>query len=129
VSLTAIRWTNRRSLPNFPVTGLFHRAAGGAQLQQTIPGAAEGGAPDLSELLTLESRVPDRFLELRQPRARLVCLWKGTVSRDGKQVIPDAGVVIHEFSGARVRYPPPPPSIGPNGFLRGKRSGQRRRSR
>ncbi len=39
---------------------------------------------------------------------------KGTVSPDGKQVVPDAGVVIYEFSGIMISGGGNPPGDGPN---------------
>jgi RHS repeat-associated protein len=38
---------------------------------------------------------------------------EGTVSHDGKQILPDPGVVIYEFSGAMVALPADAPVTGP----------------
>ncbi len=38
---------------------------------------------------------------------------QGTVSANGKQVVPDAGVVIYEFSGAMVSLPSNAPAVAP----------------
>lgn len=38
---------------------------------------------------------------------------RGKVSADGRQVIPDAGVAIYEFTGAMISYPSLAPGVGP----------------
>lgn len=38
---------------------------------------------------------------------------QGTISKDGKQAVPDAGVAIYEFTGAMVSVPSNAPSAGP----------------
>jgi len=49
---------------------------------------------------------------------------QGTISKDGKQAVPDAGVKIYEFTGAMISLPsnapsdaPPPNSCGGNGAV------------
>ncbi len=38
---------------------------------------------------------------------------QGTVTSDGKQIIPDLGVAIYKFTGAMISAGPPPPPTGP----------------
>ncbi len=38
---------------------------------------------------------------------------KGTVTKDGKQVVPDPGVAIYEFTGAMISLPSGAPPVGP----------------
>jgi len=63
---------------------------GGAQLQQTIPGAAEG-ARLIYPNFSARSRVPESISGTTTANERGWYVYgQGTVSRDGKQVIPDA---------------------------------------
>jgi hypothetical protein len=59
-----------------------------------------------------------------RPEAGWYVYGKGTVSPDGKQIVPDAGVVIREFNGAMVLAPGPEPPEGPSPGDDGAKAGE-----
>jgi RHS repeat-associated protein len=100
-------------LPGFPVPVYFTIQPGGAHLQGLTVQSAKGARliyPNFSR------SAPGARIDFwnYDPRQKGWYVYgQGSVSADGKQVIPDAGVVIYEFTGAMIALPSTAPPEGP----------------
>lgn len=100
-------------LPELPVPVYFTIQPGGAHLQNI---SADG--PRGARLIypNFTSSAPGTRIDFWNYDARergWFVYGQGTVTPDGKQVMPDPGVVIHEFTGAMIAIPSSAPPEGP----------------
>jgi RHS repeat-associated protein len=115
VSLTAIPVDQPPfPLPSLQVPVYFTVQPGGAQLQQTIAGAVNGARLIYPNFSRSKPGTRIDFWNYDSHERGWYVYGQGTVTRDGKQVMPDPGVVIHEFSGAMVALPSTSQAQGPN---------------
>jgi RHS repeat-associated protein len=100
-------------LPGFGVPVYFTVQPGGAQLVGIDPKSAKGAQliyPNFSGA-SPGSRIA--FWDYDPVSRGWFTYGQGTVSADGKQVVPDPNVVIYTFSGAMVSLPSNAPPMGP----------------
>ncbi|MBJ7312914.1 RHS repeat-associated core domain-containing protein [Rugamonas sp. CCM 8940] len=100
-------------LPNLAVPTYFTIQPGGATLTSTNGQALKGARliyPNFS------GSAPGTRIDFWNYDTRgkgWYVYGQGTTSKDGRQVIPDADVVIYEFTGAMIALPSAAPPVGP----------------
>lgn len=96
-------------LPDFNVPTYFTIQPGGAWLQGMTVDAAKGARLIYPNYAHEVPGAGAAFWNYDARERGWYLYGMGKVSADGRQVIPDANVVIYEFSGAMINNDPPPP--------------------
>lgn len=100
-------------VPGFDVPVYFTVQPGGAHIETSHPDVANGARiiyPNYSHELPGARAT---FWNYDPQGKGWFAYGLGTVSGDGKQVLPDAGVVVHDFTGAMFNAGGTPPTDGP----------------
>lgn len=104
-------------LPNIPVPVYFTVQPGGAHLEGINAKSAKGARLIYPNYTGSAPGARFSFWNYDSTKRGWFVYGEGTVSADGKQIIPDEGVVIYEFTGAMVGSPgnAPPGAPGASG--------------
>ncbi len=100
-------------LPNIPVPVYFTVQPGGAHLEGINAQSAKGAQLIYPNYTNDAPGTRFSFWNYDPVSRGWFQYGEGTVTADGKQVVPDPGVVIHEFTGAMVGSPGNGPNSGP----------------
>jgi RHS repeat-associated protein len=114
INMTAIP-TDR---PPFPIPDVgvpvyFTLQPGGAKLVATTSRTQQGAQLIYPNFSDAPPGTRIDFWNYDTERKGWYVYGQGTVSKDGRQVIPDAGVAIYEFTGAMIAVPASAPPSGP----------------
>lgn len=92
-------------IPNVGVPVYFTIQPGGAVIQSTTGGKQLGARLIYPNFAGAAPGSRIDFWNYSAHEKGWYVYGQGTVSKDGKQVVPDAGVVVYEFSGAMISSP------------------------
>jgi RHS repeat-associated protein len=106
-------------LPNSFVPVYFTVQPGGAHLEGLNLQAAKGARLIYPNYSNAEPGSRMDFWNYDSREKGWYVYGQGTVSEDGKQIVPDEGVVIYEFAGAMVASPSFAPEEGPGNCASG----------
>jgi len=101
-------------LPGFPIPTYFTIQPGGAHLEGVAGKVTQGAQLIYPNFTHSKPGARMTFWNYDATGKGWYVYGQGTVTNDGRQVMPDAGVVIYEFSGAMVSLPSNAPDQGPN---------------
>ncbi|SFI48553.1 RHS repeat-associated core domain-containing protein [Collimonas sp. OK307] len=101
-------------LPQIGVPVYFTIQPGGSVIQSTKGQVAQGARLIYPNFSKEQPGTRMSFWNYDAQGKGWYVYGQGTVSKDGKQVIPDPGVVIYEFTGAMVSLPTNAPPLGPS---------------
>jgi RHS repeat-associated protein len=100
-------------LPNTGVPVYFTIQPGGAQLANISAQGKQGARLIYPNFSAAAAGTRMDFWNYDVQGKGWYVYGQGTVSKDGRQVVPDQGVVIYEFSGAMISLPTGAPPEGP----------------
>ncbi|WP_431100491.1 RHS repeat-associated core domain-containing protein [Roseateles noduli] len=101
-------------LPAFPVPVYFTVQPGGSHLVGIDAKSAKGAQLIYPNFAGSKPGTRVNFWDYDAKERGWFMYGQGAVSADGKQVVPDPGVVIYEFTGAMIAKPDIAPPLGPD---------------
>jgi len=100
-------------LPNLPVPTYFTVQPGGAHLESSDGGPSRGAQLVYPNFSNSSPGTRMTFWDYDATQKGWYPYGQGTVTANGKQVVPDPGVVVYRFTGAMVSSPTNAPTTNP----------------